>query len=56
MTNEQVDEPITNELIVDIEFSNKRELYNHYGIDVKTIPIGYEVKMRQMARWVDYIN
>lgn len=35
-----VDEPIT-----DIEFINKRELYNNYGI-IKTIPDGYEVKIR----------
>ena len=41
----KANEPV-NELIVDIEFSNKRELYNHYGIDAKTIPVGYEIKMR----------
>ena len=39
-----VDDESTNNQIVnddkptiDIEFSNKRELYNHYGIDVKSI-------------------
>ena len=29
-----------------MEFTNKRDLYNLYGIDIKTIPDGYEVKMR----------
>ena len=32
--------------ITDKEFPNKRELYNHYGINITTIPDGYEVKMR----------
>ena len=39
-------ESITNEPIVDIEFTTKRDLYNYYGIDIKTIPDGYEVNMR----------
>ncbi len=30
----------------DKEFPNKRELYDYYGIDINTIPDGYEVKMR----------
>lgn len=47
----QVNEPIAdkpmNESIADeTKFTSKRGLYNHYGIDVKTIPVGYEVKMR----------
>ena len=40
-----VDEPV-NEPNIDIEFTTKRDLYNYYGIDIKTIPNGYEVKMR----------
>ena len=28
------------------EFSTKRELYDYYGIDMKSIPDGYEIKMR----------
>ncbi len=40
-----VDEPV-NEPNIDIEFTTKRDLYNNYGIDIKTIPDGYEVKMR----------
>ena len=44
-----VNEPIAIEVrstTTGIEFTNKRDLYNNYGIDVKTIPAGYEVKMR----------
>ena len=32
--------------ITDQEFPNKKELYQHYGIDIASIPQGYEVKMR----------
>ena len=32
--------------ITDQEFPKKSELYQHYGIDLATIPPGYEVKMR----------
>ena len=32
--------------ITDKEFPNKRVLYKHYGIDITTIPEGYEVTMR----------
>ena len=38
-----------NEYVVDkpnIEFTNKRDLYNYYGIDIKTISDRYKVKMR----------
>ena len=32
--------------ITDQEFPNKRELYQHYGIDIATVLHGYEIKMR----------
>lgn len=41
------DKPINDDIpTIDIEFRNKRGLYHHYEIDTKTIPNGYEVKMR----------
>lgn len=35
-----------NKTTLDIKFSNKRELNNHYEMDIKTTPVGYEVKIR----------
>ena len=32
--------------ITDIEFTNKTDLYDYYGIDIKTIPDWYGNKMR----------
>lgn len=40
--NESDNDKINN----NIEFITKKELYDYYGIDVKTIPDDYEVKMR----------
>ena len=37
---------------INIEFPTKRYLYDYYGIDINTIPDGYEIKMR----WIDCIN
>ncbi|KAK8898244.1 hypothetical protein M9Y10_000522 [Tritrichomonas musculus] len=31
---------------INIEFPTKRYLYDYYGIDINTIPDGYEIKMR----------
>ena len=44
--NESADDEPIKEPIVDIEFLNKRELYNYYWIDAKTIPVWHEVKMQ----------
>ena len=40
-----IDDTVVDEPNIDIEFTTKRDLYDYYGIDVKTIPDGYEVKM-----------
>ena len=45
-TNDTTYSATTDEPTTDIEFPNRRELYNYYGIDIKTIPDEYEVKMR----------
>ena len=47
VTNEHiVDEHVVNESPVDIEYTTKRDLYNYYRIYFKTIPDGYDIKMR----------